>query len=420
MSEIENFFKEFSEKLKEYEAKERERRKRGLHDYNIFTTFLGASDEVRLHSKFLHSLLDPDSGHCQDELFLSKFIEVVGIEDFGLDCKSAKVDREHNNIDIFITDESKHIIIENKIYAGDQDRQIERYIDSVKDEFGCQGDDIYVLYLSPFKRDLSEYSSGEYEFCDDNTALKKGDFKVSYKNITYDKEIAKWLEECEKEIANITDLSVFIKHYKNVVDQITNKNQNLQRDKMYVDDIAKNYILATQISENLTAARKKIIDEFMKRVKEILEKNEKFNDTWVIGLNEPKIGNSWNILLFVYKKELDEKNQDDYFLFTVEIETHELKNVCWGFRKTEQNIIDNCKKFDELKSYNGEKFNTTEWNIWWKWLNIDGRQLDMDLAKEIVQGLDPEKFAAEIIKIIKKYETFIDEINNNIEKYIKK
>lgn len=417
---MQEFFEHFKQELNSYNEQENKRKIRGLHDYNIFKTFFSAHDEVRLHSTFLHSLLSPTSGHYQDELFLSKFIDVVGIADFGFVCKDAVVQREYKNIDIYIYNDNKHIILENKIYANDQEKQIERYIDTIIEDNKNSKDDtkeqnkieIYVLFLSPHERKLSNYSRGKYDFCDDDMALQCDGFKVQYKNITYKKEILNWLYECQNEVKNLTDLSVFIRHYIDVVKQITNLDQNLQRNKMCIETIIKNYNLATEISKNLVKARKKIIDDFFEEVKEILGKNDEIKNNWRV-----EVKSSYNTPLIMYKRELD--NQQNYFAFTVEIQTGELKNGYCGFKKNSKNI-DDCRKFDELKKYEEEKFNTTEWWIKWQWLSVDNKQLDMDLAKEITQGLQPALFAKNVLDIIQKYEAFIDEKNNNISRYLVK
>ena len=50
---------------------------RGLNDYNIFTSLLKANDEVRLHSRFIYSLLNPEGtdtikAHCSWKVSLRK------------------------------------------------------------------------------------------------------------------------------------------------------------------------------------------------------------------------------------------------------------------------------------------------------------------------------------------------------------
>nr|WP_314070834.1 PD-(D/E)XK nuclease family protein [uncultured Campylobacter sp.] len=53
---------------------------RGNNDYNLFLALFDTSDEVRLHSRFICSLLEPNSPHYQKELFLELFIKACGLD----------------------------------------------------------------------------------------------------------------------------------------------------------------------------------------------------------------------------------------------------------------------------------------------------------------------------------------------------
>lgn len=124
----------FFERIRNIQDIQNKQKHRGLNDYNIFTSLLKASDEVRLHSRFIFSLLNPEGDHYQGTLFLEKFIEAIGLSEFGLNIDQATVHKEYKNIDLYITDGEKHIIIENKIWAEDQRCQIIGYINKVVDD----------------------------------------------------------------------------------------------------------------------------------------------------------------------------------------------------------------------------------------------------------------------------------------------
>ena len=57
---------------KKFKRLQKNQKMRGLNDFNLFTTLLDKSDEVRLHSRFLHFLLDPTAEHSQGALFQEK------------------------------------------------------------------------------------------------------------------------------------------------------------------------------------------------------------------------------------------------------------------------------------------------------------------------------------------------------------
>jgi hypothetical protein len=125
--------------------------------FNVFS-ILGLQDrEVRLHSALLNELLNPNGKHGQKELFLKLFIAVVNskivnetiientknissqkIKEFRTETATSAVEihagfinkefSEGGYIDIIINDNNKYgIIIENKIWAGDQEKQLYRY-----------------------------------------------------------------------------------------------------------------------------------------------------------------------------------------------------------------------------------------------------------------------------------------------------
>lgn len=127
-------YEQFFELIKEFITKENERKKRD-NDYNPLLALNYAYDEVNLYSRVLFSLLNPLSNHEQGTLFLKLFLDkVLENTNFTPQIQACKVYREYSTqkfgrIDLYITDEQKHIIIENKIYAGDGEKQIKRYIE---------------------------------------------------------------------------------------------------------------------------------------------------------------------------------------------------------------------------------------------------------------------------------------------------
>ena len=114
--------------------------------FNIFSILGMESKENKTHSAFLCELLNPDGSHLKGNIFLKLWLQTIG-DNTGInaiDWESAKVEIEKcigpvdiiaktgGRIDIFIKDKSGNCItIENKINAGDQKVQIERYCNQV-------------------------------------------------------------------------------------------------------------------------------------------------------------------------------------------------------------------------------------------------------------------------------------------------
>lgn len=206
-------FKDYEEFFKAY-IKFRERKKRD-NDYNPLLVIRKVKEEVRLHSRFLHSFLDTEGWHYQEDLFLEPFLECLGLKNFFKNTESVRVRKEYNNIDLHLSYDKKHLIIENKIYAGDGDTQISRYIKTIKDK-GVEYENIAVVYLSPYERTPSQESLNEWSISG-KWLVKKDNEKIIYKNATYKTEILKWIEKCQKKCKNISNLYMSFEFYKECV-----------------------------------------------------------------------------------------------------------------------------------------------------------------------------------------------------------
>nr|NJM04810.1 PD-(D/E)XK nuclease family protein [Desulfobacula sp.] len=97
----------FFENINEFKERQKRQMNDGLNDYNLLTSVLAPHDEVRLHSRMIYSLLNPEGKHYQDTFFLEKFIEAVGLQKFSLNISNAKVHKEYKNIDLYISDGEK-------------------------------------------------------------------------------------------------------------------------------------------------------------------------------------------------------------------------------------------------------------------------------------------------------------------------
>lgn len=98
------------------------------NQFNWFKVMYKMTEERTLHSRMIAYLLNPKGSHKQGTLFLELFFEEFGITNF--DIKDVVVSphevekKEEDNIDILITNSNKQaIIIENKIFAGDSNKE---------------------------------------------------------------------------------------------------------------------------------------------------------------------------------------------------------------------------------------------------------------------------------------------------------
>lgn len=206
-------------------------------NFNIFRVLKVEAREVRTHSAFLSELLHPKGSHGLGDVFLKLFLEQVRVENlegkeiqydarFALaefQPEHAKAQAEYHigsktedaggRMDILVTSRSNKLIIENKIYAGDQENQLVRYHNFDRTA------PLYYLTLWANQRP-AEHSGGD---------LKEGEH---YKRISYEIEIMEWLEKCREKAANRALLRETITQYIYLIKHLTHKslNKNMENE----------------------------------------------------------------------------------------------------------------------------------------------------------------------------------------------
>lgn len=174
--------------------------------FNIFSALHKKTDEVRLHSRFIAYLLSSDANHGMRDAYLKLFMN--NILDLDFDSTEYTVKKEDKNIDIVIYNDRKEVIIENKIYAGDQPQQLVKYYD-LKTSENVEKEIVKVVYLTLGRHKPSEDSRGNIP-CEKLVC------------IDYTQEINNWLTDCIK----ITEgknqlLANTILQYKELITELT-------------------------------------------------------------------------------------------------------------------------------------------------------------------------------------------------------
>lgn len=205
-----------AQKLGELRAQHEAHLKATKGRFNLFTLLLNRGDETCLHSKYLAHLLDPKGLHDCGDLFLKLFLEVLRerrvqphaddaeadtlecLKDF--DSEKANVRSEvsvnEGRLDILIESSWGAIAIENKIWAQEQDRQLERYATYLKDR------QFVLLYLTL------------------NGKASETAFGSKYYRISYREHILPWLEVCLRATYPHVNINQALQQYKNVICQL--------------------------------------------------------------------------------------------------------------------------------------------------------------------------------------------------------
>lgn len=183
--------------------------------FNVFRVLRSPSDEVRLHSRFLAALMSPRGHACGNDV-LQGFLEHAGIEGFATD--SVVVAQEQWDIDILITNNKREaVLIENKIYATDQHRQLERYYQRLRSRFNA----VHVIYLTLQGDDPSAHSVG---FLREEIVNSRG--RDTFQCLSYREHIVPWLERSETMASWDAGLKEAIRQYRDVVLELIGSDMN--------------------------------------------------------------------------------------------------------------------------------------------------------------------------------------------------
>lgn len=251
--------------------------------FNLFSILGMESSENATHSAFLGELLNPKGSHLFGSLFLERFLEAITLQK-EFDYKSASLILEKHvgtrddqlktggRIDIYLIDANGNTIsIENKIYAGDQYAQIERYVNhnTAKN---------VVYYLTLHGDDASEQSSGE---------LKDGEH---YHTISYKQTILQWLEVCLKEATEHPIVRESIRQYIILIKKLTNQLTDSKMEHEIQELIAKNYATVKTLESNIWKVELKATHDFLEEVKSTIELE--LMEGWTISVDE-YLDQSW-------------------------------------------------------------------------------------------------------------------------------
>ena len=231
--------------VQEEKILKREKERRG-ENFNIFEVMHAQRDEVYTHSAIIASLLDPMWNHGCKSTFLKVFVDLLKESlpnvdfSFDTDLEKCHVDVEYyigsvssenesgGRIDIIIQSEKcdKAIIIENKIYAEDQQKQLYRYKNYAQTHYKS----FVLLYLT-----LDGHVPGTNSTSGEMFSMEKGKdfFCIDYKSFIRD-----WLVSCKEKAASSPVVRETITQYYNLILKLTNQDMESSTKEKLVDLLA--------------------------------------------------------------------------------------------------------------------------------------------------------------------------------------
>ena len=376
LSSITNLLDQIRILSKKSKELENERLSRGEY-FNLFQDLGLISDEVRLHSSIIATLLNPRGSHGQKDKYLKAFIEMLcGLDknmpmDY-LDTRNKSVsvqvektigpltEERGGRIDLYITDTKHQLIIENKIYAGDQHHQMKRYW-NYGIEMGGK-DSFKLIYLTLYGDSPSRDSLGELN-------------EEQYMCISYKYDIMSWLEKCLQLSASQPLVRETIVQYMNTIKILTNSNMNKNDELMQILCKADNIDAAFDIFNSRDEFLNYVINSsFIPRLKE-LAKEKGFEMKTDIS---DWIGTSWAGGDFM-------RDNWKYFKLRFEFEKRGLGELIFGFLKKPEYEIADISAWKELQ----ERFQSRDRrNQHWIWKYFEGytEWNNKDVIKDLINN----------------------------------
>jgi len=221
--DIQQFFQEVENICTHEQELQKERYHKG-ENYNLFSILRIEGSELK-HSALIANLLDPEGSHGCGDAFLRAFFEIA-LKGTAYPFESNTPPQSYTEyytgpiagdtggrIDILVKSSHYGLIIENKIYAGDQDKQLTRYDNYGKETFGADG--YLLVYLTLYGCDASKES----------TATKSAE-EVGYLRLSYAEDILRWLEQCVRLADNKPLVRESLNQYIRTIKQLTYQDMN--------------------------------------------------------------------------------------------------------------------------------------------------------------------------------------------------
>lgn len=205
-------------------------------------------------------MINPKGLHYQNDLFLNLFIEKVlgfDLKSFGdiLEVNVEESTNKNRRIDFTIKSTNYFIGIEMKVNAGDLKNQIVHYEEYLTAQ--VDGQKVFLYYLTKDGKDAPLWSKGG----------------VDIRRVSFKKNILNWLDFCQDEVKNITNLNVALEDYKSIVKKITGTykgnvvsiEEELLQDKKHLRSVL-------ILDQKMNTIKGKVLYSFFKDIQEVLGK----------------------------------------------------------------------------------------------------------------------------------------------------
>jgi hypothetical protein len=238
--------------------------------YNIFNVLRLQDKEVTLHSRIIADLLNPYGEHGNGDVYQKLFISLLNsitnkdlnlatqYQSIEVEKYLGKISEDYENggfIDIILCNksENKYLIIENKIFAEDQEKQLLRYFNySKRRKFYTK-----IIYLCVENKGLSNKTLGSDE-------LIRNEIKKITTVQTYSKLIKPFIEKCLVVDCNKDLHKVVLKQYLQVLDEKAEGQVDESKKRKFVSNLLnnQNHLASLKYLPNIGVDFQLLHDEF--------------------------------------------------------------------------------------------------------------------------------------------------------------
>lgn len=339
------------------------------------------------HSRIFVELLKQKNGDIYEILGnFTNYLQTLN-SNFKLNVTQPTLTYEKDRIDTLLLDKEYALIVENKIHnAIDQESQLARYIEKVKDK-GYKDSDIFVIYLTrDGNKKVADYS---WQLSDKDY---KQDFKDRFIEISYLNNILPWLKESLLPNCRVKDiyLKSTLEQYIDYFEGLFNKREiHKNMNKELKAHISKTLNLNSSLEENLTNLENKLSDilKVEDQLKALIEETN--NECWkewlkrlVHDFPDYELIDYSNVDKF---KKVGVKLEYNGFAFSILIEQD--RNIYFGIGRHDSSQ----ELFQEIKSFTKpliEEFKETERWYGWKYTSFrNGYNRLFSLIKEVERAM---------------------------------
>ena len=375
--------------------------------FNIFKIIGTLSNEVK-HSAFLAELLNVQGSHGQGCKYLNLFLEQLHIENTDFDAKTSKAvvefrighiieeKKEGGYIDILLRDNyNQYIVIENKIYADDQDYQLKRYHNYLLKQTKDDKDKFELFYLN-----LHGDKPQKNSFDD----LKED---ADYRIITYRDDISAWLKKCLEAEKTNSIMQEAIRQYYNSIKLLTNQTLS-DKMKNEIKDLIKNpeyFKTIPDIVDAYESLKKDIYNKFFNKFNEIVNKPQVRDKYQLIIPNKPDK---------VIQLTAGEDPYGFYFAYRLVKKDNTKRCRFKGLNDElyleEDGILkkkDNEDLFEKY-TYEGPKYDSSEWSLFYYYPVSDSNNKKLMAVPEFLSFLDDDVLTRYINHLLERTEKDFD------------